>query len=759
MYFSVTSQKLYPSLRPSVVFGGVLYLCIVAASLPSGASPVGFDHEGQVTVADCVQMVQLGDPTTAFSPTIAHFSPDGTRFVVLARKGDLARNAVSYSLYLWNTTHLHRIHPKPLLTFISKSNRPAIQDVRWINESTIAFLAEQAQNQQQLYQFDLLTGHLKQLTHHLTSVVAYAVSADGNTIVFAATKPVEPSSDDVQEHGISVRSQLLSELIAGSQGGASEDHELFVKASGAPSFTKLTAPGLIELWPSLTLSLSPDGRYLIVPVDASQIPSSWFVYPHEYIQSGRRLAATSVHHFVFFYILYDLIARTNSPLTGTPIGINGSEVLWAPNSRSVAISDVYLPIDRTPTTETSDFRSKTYSIEVVLPMKTLKVISSDDLKLIHWEAEGEMLLAAKGRMSFLNGDSPPYIRFRRVHGTWVPSPSEHLTPETQSLEVIVDEDLNTPPKLFAVDTRRRTKILLLDPNPEFSRKQFGRVEAVEWKATDGHRVRGGLYLPTNYVAARRYPLVIQTHGFAPTKFWVGGPWPTAFAAQPLASKGFVVLQVEEGSEHDSTPQEAPSEMSSYEGAINYLDQRGLIDRTRVGLVGFSRTCLHVKYALTHSEEPFAAAVIADGIDAGYFQYMSVYNASPEIAGEFEEINGAAPFGNGLASWINNSPGFRLSKVAAPVLIQSLGRGSLLSEWEWFAGLSRLAKPVEMIYFPKATHILVRPREQLASEQLTVAWFCFWLKGEEDPTTNDGEYPYWRALKQSQQPEGRLTPSE
>ena len=93
------------------------------------------------------------------------------------------------------------------------------------------------------------------------------------------------------------------------------------------------------------------------------------------------------------------------------------------------------------------------------------------------------------------------------------------------------------------------------------------------------------------------------------------------------------------------------------------------------------------------------------------------------------------------------------------LIQSLGRGSLLSEWEWFAGLSRLAKPVEMIYFPKATHILVRPREQLASEQLTVAWFCFWLKGEEDPTTNDGEYPYWRALKQSQQPEGRLTPSE
>jgi dipeptidyl aminopeptidase/acylaminoacyl peptidase len=55
-------------------------------------------------------------------------------------------------------------------------------------------------------------------------------------------------------------------------------------------------------------------------------------------------------------------------------------------------------------------------------------------------------------------------------------------------------------------------------------------------------------------------------------------------------------------------------MAVYESAIEYLDRRGLIDRDRVGIIGFSRTCWHVTYTLTHSKHHFAAAAIADGVD-------------------------------------------------------------------------------------------------------------------------------------------------
>src|SRR5450755_4087938 len=42
--------------------------------------------------------------------------------------------------------------------------------------------------------------------------------------------------------------------------------------------------------------------------------------------------------------------------------------------------------------------------------------------------------------------------------------------------------------------------------------------------------------------------VLQTHGFSKNHFWINGPYESAFAAQPLAARGLVVLQVGHGAE-------------------------------------------------------------------------------------------------------------------------------------------------------------------------------------------------------------------
>jgi hypothetical protein len=40
---------------------------------------------------------------------------------------------------------------------------------------------------------------------------------------------------------------------------------------------------------------------------------------------------------------------------------------------------------------------------------------------------------------------------------------------------------------------------------------------------------------------------------------------------------------------------------------------------------------------------------------------------------------------------------------------------------------------------------------MVSQQGTVDWFCFWLKGEEDPDpAKVGQYQRWRELKEIQQ---------
>ena len=87
---------------------------------------------------------------------------------------------------------------------------------------------------------------------------------------------------------------------------------------------------------------------------------------------------------------------------------------------------------------------------------------------------------------------------------------------------------------------------------------------------------GGLYLPPNYRPGKRYPLVIQTHGFDKDRFRIDGPFTSAFAAQPLASKGIAVLQVGRSVESGphttatNTTEEGPREMAAYEGAIDEL---------------------------------------------------------------------------------------------------------------------------------------------------------------------------------------------
>jgi hypothetical protein len=184
-------------------------------------------------------------------------------------------------------------------------------------------------------------------------------------------------------------------------------------------------------------------------------------------------------------------------------------------------------------------------------------------------------------------------------------------------------------------------------------------------------------------------------------------------------------------------------MAAYEGAIDHLDKMGLINRNRVGIIGFSRTVYHVKYALTHSKFQFAAATLADGIDAGYFEY----EVFPEIKDTDEALNGGAPFGPSLDLWLQNAPGFKLDRVNCPIRIEAYGLTSVLEGWEWFVGLSRLRKAVDFILLSRGTHTLVRPWDRMLSQQGNVDWFSFWLQGEEDPERRKlDQYDRWRQLR-------------
>ena len=137
-----------------------------------------------VTVADSIQMTRLGDPQyidgAPSKGLVAKFSPDGKRFVVVLRKGNLETNTNEYSLILFETDEVFRSpNPRVLLSMSSSSNRPAIQNVAWLDDNdTILFLGENPGETTQLYSLKCSSKELKKLTNHATNLSSFVAGEE-----------------------------------------------------------------------------------------------------------------------------------------------------------------------------------------------------------------------------------------------------------------------------------------------------------------------------------------------------------------------------------------------------------------------------------------------------------------------------------------------------------------------------------------------------------------------------------------------------
>jgi dipeptidyl aminopeptidase/acylaminoacyl peptidase len=703
-------------------------LCLAMAPLaahPQSTAPESRSiHKRPVTVEDAIRMKLPANPGCFpgddSDGCLAQFSPDGKRFVIVIKQGNVEQNTNEYSLLLYRTTEaLHSPKPEILLRMSSSSNRGAIRRVRWLRDNeTLVFLGENPGEASQVYALNTQSKQLKKLTSHETSVTNYDIAPDGQEMLFLADTPDKKikDSEDVRREGQIITNQLLSALLAGNCASSiyCAQQQLFLqRAHELP----LNIPMQDLAWERSPVSVSPDGNYGVVGVNvlSQDLPASWVDYnfpENEYLH-GFFLNTKGGSPFAR-YLIVDLKHGTAEPLWDAPM-IQFPRLTWAPQGHSFFLKS-YLPLSGTDPEERKARQENLFPVEVKLPSREIRKITESELP----------------------GDAGN------------PAP----------LAVTLEEDLNHPPKVYVSEAKTNQRALLMDLNSQFAELSFGNAEALEWKAADGFNVEGGLYLPPDYTPGMKYPLVIQTHGFDPSRFSMDGlyEWSSGYAARFLASKGIVVLQayrlknpadstaIEADKRLGTNPAQAEKKfaVTAYEGAISALDARGMIDRNRVGIMGFSRTVCFVADALTHSQFHFAAAILVNGIDCGYFGYLA-YGGHPDI----DNLNGGGtPFGRNLMTWLRDAPGFNLDKVDTPVRLEEHGVNSgLLELWEWYSGLSRLAKPVEYVYLPDAPHLLVKPWERRTSQQGAVDWFSFWLKGEENPgALKRDQYKRWRKLR-------------
>jgi dipeptidyl aminopeptidase/acylaminoacyl peptidase len=677
---------------------------------------------------------------------VALFSPDGSRFVIVLKKGNILRNTITSSLVLYESSNVFT-DPKPrnLATMSSSSGRDGIQLVRWINNRTIVFLGETGQLPAQIYHLDVASGRTSSITNHPTSIVAFDVSKDGREFVYEAVpaNKDEGQRDRLLGNPVLISTQRPEDFLRNKNDPSqlAANRELFVMRAGRRPSAISTPDFLTEYLP---LVLSPSGKHALVAVYLKEVPRNWRGYTDEFLR--REITATTrpgLPSDVMQLMLLDTESRRLTPLLDAPMSGRAVMLAFAPDQHSVALSGTYLPLDVSDSRERAIRQNQTPVVEVNLRTREIQRISDHDVLVKCWKPDGSLLLQSQQAAS-----TPIVHTYAKRGNTWRPIEGG-VCSKTGNLSVDLEEDMNSPPRIFVSVPGTAKKQLLMDLNPDLSHVELAKVEALHWTATDGHEVEGGLYYPPDYRPGLRYPLVIQTHGFRKDRFQIDGPYNSAYAAMPLAARGIVVLEIgndvrAEDANYVNTQQEAPRQMAVFEGAIDYLNKRGIVDPGRVGLLGFSRTSLYVAYTLTHSQRRFAAATLADGFDAGYMNFLLWPNE------DYFALNGGSSATWTFDPWLRTSPGFNLNRVNVPVHLECYGVAGILTCWQWFSGLSLLKKPVDFVWLPMGTHLLARPSDRLASQQGTVDWFSFWLKGEKpaEKTMRD-RFSYWEAMKQLQ----------
>ncbi|MBZ5676494.1 MAG: S9 family peptidase [Acidobacteriia bacterium] len=156
------------------------------------------------------------------------------------------------------------------------------------------------------------------------------------------------------------------------------------------------------------------------------------------------------------------------------------------------------------------------------------------------------------------------------------------------------------------------------------------TELVNFKTPDGTSLFARLIRPAGFDAGKQYPAVVLVYG-GPDSQGVRNTWMGADLDQVLASKGFVVWQVDNrGSSGRGHAFETPVfrklgsvELADQVAGVEYLVSLGFVDRTRIGIRGWSYGGFMTLNAMLNASDVFRAGIAGAPV-TDWHNYDTIY---------------------------------------------------------------------------------------------------------------------------------------
>ena len=297
------------------------------------------------------------------------------------------------------------------------------------------------------------------------------------------------------------------------------------------------------------------------------------------------------------------------------------------------------------------------------------------------------------------------------------STPQHLTPNTQHLT-------------------------LFDGRKALGDAQVGTCQDWNFQNSRGDTVYGRLYLPHDFDASKKYPMIVYYYGgCSPVSRYFESPYApqywnslgyVAYILQPSGATGF---GQEWASRHVNTAGRGPAE-DIIEGTKKICDEHPFINREKIGCMGASYGGFMTQYLQTQTDI-FAAAVSHAGI-ANHTSYWGEgywgYNYS-EVS-----MANSYPWSH-RQLYVDQSPLFNADKIHTPLLLLHGNADTnvpLIESLQMFTALKLLGRDVALVEVQGENHHILdyQKREKWLATQM--AWFAKWLK--DDPTWWDALYP-------------------
>lgn len=299
----------------------------------------------------------------------------------------------------------------------------------------------------------------------------------------------------------------------------------------------------------------------------------------------------------------------------------------------------------------------------------------------------------------------------------------------------------SPPRLASFDLETGAEKARFDPNSALRARRWPAAERLDWRGPDGRAFSGVLFLPEP-TPGRPLPLLLNYYrcdGFI--RGGVGDEWPFAlFAAAGIAS--VCVNATRMGGPQDGVGQYRAA-FAGLDALVDLLAGRGIADRSRIGMGGFSFGSEVTMWTAANSAVLAAASIASPQFAPSAYWLNSVRGRDyPDL---LRRVWGLGAPDEMPEQWRLLSPALHVDRIRVPLLMQ-LPEQESRYQIEFYAKLSNTATPTELYVFPDEPHIKVQPRHRLAVYRRNLDWFRFWLQGHVDPDpAKADQYRRWREM--------------